>query len=142
MQNKDISQESEKTLSIKAFISNHLVTMISILILVAFCVAVYNYREIFGTEFSNDHSRWGEFGDFFGGFLGGISIIAVIYTLIIQQKQLKLQQTELKEQRNQQKLDSYERMVFWLIDSNQKILDEIYDLSVFKSLPVDMINSE
>lgn len=88
-----------------------------------------------GLKLSAEQDNWAKFGDFFGGFLGGISIIAIIYTLMIQQLQLKLQQKELKEQQKQQKLDSYERMVFWLIDSNQKILDEIYSTKIFYNEP-------
>ncbi|GBF52087.1 hypothetical protein LPTSP4_36250 [Leptospira ryugenii] len=49
---------------------------------------------------SDDHSNWGQFGDFFGGLSNGIlsflSLIAILYTLHLQREELALNRRELE----------------------------------------------
>jgi hypothetical protein len=65
----------------------------------------------------------GEIGDFVGGGLGGIAVFAIIYTLWIQIKQIKVQQDQIKNQQN----ETFEAGVFRIFEG---LKPEVEGLSV------------
>ena len=58
------------------------------------------YIGMFGAKWSQSHDVWGQFGDFFGGFLNPIfallAFVAVIYNLQLQSKQLEVAREEFR----------------------------------------------
>nr|WP_152029972.1 hypothetical protein [Pseudomonas sp. LPH1] len=61
--------------------------------ILAITLALLIYSNNFAAELSTSHSRWGEFGDFFGGTLnpifGFLSVIALLLTITLQINEIK-----------------------------------------------------
>lgn len=65
----------------------------------AVCAVVFTYFLFHHAPPSGNHSRWGEFGDFFGGILnpifGFLGFTALLYTIKLQSTELRLTRKEL-----------------------------------------------
>lgn len=66
---------------------------------------VNNYRETFGTFLTNDHDKWGQFGDYFGGMLNPVIslislIVLAVVALIISRNEVEREKALLKSQRD------------------------------------------
>lgn len=70
---------------------------------VVFTVAGYFVAQWVGWVDCESHSRWGTFGDFVGGVLGPLlgflSLIALLLTLVLQNRELEETRNELKQSR-------------------------------------------
>jgi len=76
----------------------------------AFCTACLVgvfvfYLLSFNDGLSNDHSKWGTFGDFFGGTLNPLfsffALIALLLTIILQSRQVEISRKELELTRDE-----------------------------------------
>ena len=94
----------------------------------------YVYR--FGPRLSDDHSRWGEFGDFLGGILnptfGFIALLALFYTVYLQTRELQLSTEELRnsvsvlrEQSRALDRQNFERTFFELVRLHHDIIKDL-----------------
>jgi|SRR5690625_3291448 len=87
---KDIDTEKLSVLLIWIIFS-----AVAILLLTA---AFYSLQ--FGSSLSTDHTRWSEFGSFFGGLLGPVlnllALVALVFTVGLQAHQLRYAKHELK----------------------------------------------
>lgn len=82
-----------------------LIIILALLTAVA-TVTIYSYQ--FNGALSPDHSRWGEFGSFFGGVLGAtFSFFALIYLA----KQVENQWRESKAARLESEMSQHERYI-------------------------------
>lgn len=76
--------------------------LIAIFILAIFSIAIvfFSYFYFFNYEISNKQEIWGVFGDFIGGTLNPIlsflALIALLITIVVQNKQLYLSRKELE----------------------------------------------
>lgn len=90
--------DSREKSSLKLFLF-----FIAALGLVAFGVALAFYFSVFSGSMPAKHDVWGAFGDFLGGTLNPIlsflALIALLYTIHIQVKELRIANEELKESR-------------------------------------------
>ncbi|MES2662144.1 MAG: putative phage abortive infection protein [Pseudomonadota bacterium] len=124
MASKNICNNSdfnhEKRLKLFAWLA----TILS-LIVIAIYIGFFNYHKI---PISKDASTWGQLGDFFGGILNPIfgftSLIALLYSINFQVKELKLSRVEvaktseaLVEQHKTMKIQNFETTFFSLIKS-------------------------
>lgn len=79
-------------------LAKHLWILFAIAIVAAAAVALF-YFIFLGSTISSDHTKWAEFGDFFGGILnpifGFIGLIALLLTITLQARELKLTRNEL-----------------------------------------------
>jgi len=115
-------------------LSEILTTIFSIATVISVCVIVlylYKYR---GT-ISNDHTRWAEFGDFIGGVLnpvfGFFGLFALLITISLQAKELKLTRIELKNSSDA------------LLAQNTTLIVQNFENSFFQMLRLhnDIVNS-
>lgn len=79
-----------------------LVLTSAMLIALFFVLAVFiAYLRMFNGDLSEDHAKWGTFGDFVGGILNPIlaflSFIALLFTIALQSRDLKVSNETLKE---------------------------------------------
>jgi len=109
------------------------------------------YRQNFGS-LSIEPKHWGEFGDYFGGTLNPIlsflSLIALLFTIVLQSKELELTRDELKRSADAQAatkevLDKqsetlarqqFESTFFSLLDQHNKALEQITNNSIREQL--------
>ncbi|NMY91217.1 putative phage abortive infection protein [Pseudomonas oryzihabitans] len=103
----------------------------------AFAVTIlilYFYKFHYGL--SNETGTWGEFGDFIGGtlnpFFSALSLLAILWTLIIQSKELSHSTEALREQSKHLDTQSFENTFFALIQLNNEIAKTL-DLSEIES---------
>lgn len=89
--------------------------------------AIYFWK--FNSGLPDDTSTWGQFGDFIGGtinpFFGLLSLLALLWTLIIQSKELSQSTSALKEQSEHLDLQAFENTFFSLIRLNNDIAQSI-----------------
>lgn len=85
-------------------IENHLgkiIFAIGVLGVGAGITVLCTYWQEFGNSFSTDHARWSQFGDYIGGTLGSIfaflALIALLLTLWLQNRELRISSEELKK---------------------------------------------
>lgn len=113
---------------------------IGVIALIVGAITVIIYRQQFGGPISGEHVQWAEFGDYFGGVLGSIfaffGLIALLLTLWIQSRELRVSSAELRrsaealsEQNNSIKLQSFENRFFNMISLHHEIVNGI-DLRV------------
>lgn len=75
----------------------------SVIILILWGVSIFILKNIFG-DVRNEQAAW--FGDSFGGInslFSGLAFAGIIYTILLQRKELQLQRQELKETRQELK---------------------------------------
>ncbi|MCJ8321798.1 MAG: putative phage abortive infection protein [Colwellia sp.] len=94
------------------------------------------YFQNFSGEFSNNQSDWGSFGSFVGGTIGSVfaslSFLALIYTVYIQNKELKLAIFALnksaeanQEQVENNKIQKFESTFYSLLDLHNNALKDL-----------------
>jgi hypothetical protein len=70
-----------------------LVALLLLLPIITALLGMWLYSQQFGGPLSDDHHRWGEFGDFIGGIVGTVlaaaTLIALAITLLLQARALK-----------------------------------------------------
>lgn len=113
---------------------------IGVIALIVGGITIILYRQQFGGPISGEHAQWAEFGDYVGGVLGSIftffGLIALLLTLWIQSRELRVSSAELRrsaealsEQNNSIKLQSFENRFFNMISLHHEIVNGI-DLRV------------
>ncbi|MEO9332436.1 putative phage abortive infection protein [Pseudomonas guguanensis] len=110
-------EEEPKPISVDKY------AIIILAIAVISCTGVLvTYFSIFNGPLSTSTSKWGEFGDFFGGTLnpifGALSLMAILGTLLIQSRELSHSTRALKDQSNHLDLQAFENTFFSLIRLN------------------------
>lgn len=94
------------------------------------------YFSKFHYGLSSKTGTWGEFGDFIGGtlnpFFSALSLLAILWTLIIQSKELSHSTEALREQSKHLDTQSFENTFFALIQLNNEIAKTL-DLSEIES---------
>ena len=77
---------------------------------IALVVTLVSYFSIFYGGLSETHKAWSEFGDYVGGVLGAIfaflSLIALLYTIWVQHKELQEHRDQMREANSLQRLHS------------------------------------
>lgn len=67
--------------------------------------AIYAYLHEFNGTFSHDQDVWGQFGDFLGGTLNPIlsflTLLALVFTLLLQSRQVEMQKVELENSKQE-----------------------------------------
>lgn len=118
------------------FLQKHIIKIlfvISIVAVVLIISALLFYRIYVGTEFTHSNEIWGQFGDYFGGLLNPIlsflALIALLVTITLQSKELKLatnemrdSSTALKEQSDSLKLQNFENTFFNLLNKHTQTI--------------------
>ncbi|MCE9664818.1 putative phage abortive infection protein [Halomonas sp. M5N1S17] len=113
---------------------------IGVIALIVGGITVILYRQQFGGSLSGEHAQWAEFGDYVGGVVGSIfaffGLIALLLTLWIQSRELRVSSAELRrsaealsEQNKSIKLQSFENRFFNMISLHHEIVNGI-DLRV------------
>lgn len=136
-----MSQENKEPLLSKNIIP--ILFVILVLSLISAVIAIYYYNSTFGDIITADHERWGTFGDFFGGTLNSIfsflSLLAILLTIIIQNKELSLSTIEfaksakaLTEQSESIRTQNFENTFFKLISLHNEIVDSLEYLGMTK----------
>ena len=101
-------------------------------------VVLISYYITFGGQITHKQDVWGQFGDFVGGSLNPIfaflSFIALLMTLLIQNKELVISSEELKkstdaltQQSKALDLQNFERTFFELIRLHHELVNGIVD---------------
>jgi hypothetical protein len=123
-----------------SFLSKNILGILLIILLVGISIAIFIlvfYRLYFPGQVLSDHSKWGEFGDFFGGILNPsfafLALLALFITIIIQSRQLTISTKELfasveilKEQSKAITLQNFESAFFQMIHLHNDIVKDIY----------------
>ncbi len=105
----------------------------------AACVVLFSYYGKFGGMLSKHHDVWGQFGDFVGGSLNPLfaflSFVALLMTLLIQNKELTISSDELKkstealtQQSKALDLQNFERTFFELVRLHHELVNGIVDI--------------
>lgn len=113
---------------------------IGIIALIVGGLTVIFYRQQFGGLLSGEHAQWAEFGDYVGGVVGSIfaffGLIALLLTLWIQSRELRVSSAELRrsaealsEQNKAIQLQSFENRFFNMVSLHHEIVNGI-DLRV------------
>lgn len=78
------------------------VTLLAAVPLISLLLGMWLYRQQFGGHLSLEHHRWGEFGDFIGGFFGTVlsaaTLVALALTLLLQVRTLQDTRKALTQQ--------------------------------------------
>lgn len=95
---KPVDQDVDKSVPER---KEYLLPLLFVFLAIVVVIVIMAYLQIFaGRKFSSESGAWGEVGDFFGGVLNPIfafaSFIALLYTIRIQSRELKLTTEELK----------------------------------------------
>lgn len=101
--------------------------------MLALVVDLVIYVSYFPGSIQSEHSQWAEFGDFLGGTLGPffalLGLLALLLTVILQSRELRLSTRELansvkalKEQGEAVKLQNFERTVFEMVRLHHDIV--------------------
>lgn len=109
-----------------AIIPRWLLVMIGLVVLSCF-VMLIKYLATFGVQTSHSQEVWGQFGDFFGGILNpllsSLTLAAVLVTMRLQSKELKVAQEEnkranehLEKQASYIRTQNFESVFFRLLD--------------------------
>lgn len=92
-------------------------------------LTVIVYRSQFGHFLSTDHSRWAQFGDYLGGFLGPIfaflGFLALLITIYIQTRELQHSVEILGEQNESFRIQNFESAFFEMIRFHHDIVRDI-----------------
>lgn len=113
-----------------------ILTIIAFIALFFALITAWMYYSYFSGEVSSIHSKWAEFGDFFGGTLNPIfsflGLIALLLTLSVQNKELSVSSRELansakalKKQSKSLKLQNFERTFFEMIHLHGSIVQDL-----------------
>lgn len=131
--------DNYRTRSWDQWLSDHLVLVLLVILGVALIVVVVAfgvYATYFPGPIESEHDRWGQFGDFIGGtlnpILGFLSLLALLMTLAIQNRELSISSKELAnsaralaEQSKALELQNFERTFFELVRLHHSIIAAI-----------------
>lgn len=106
---------------------------IFVLALVAMAVDIFVYSRYFSGSIADNHTRWGEFGDFLGGtlnpFFALLGLLALLLTIVLQNRELRNSTRELansvralNEQAAAVKLQNFERTFFEMVRLHHDIV--------------------
>lgn len=97
---------------------------------IAIMIAIFSYFSVFNGEVSKSQEVWGLFGDFFGGtlnpLLAFLSLVAILYTLLIQARELSHSTKALQDQSEHLQTQAFESTFFSLVamhNENIRTLD-------------------
>lgn len=121
------------------FLSRNIVLLLVLIFIIALIcggVAIIFYNSTFSGNISSEHERWGTLGDFFGGVLNPafslFGLLALLLTIILQNKELRLSTKEfsksaasLSEQSKSIKIQNFENTFFKLISLHNEIVDSL-----------------
>ncbi len=130
----------------KHFLSKNIFFILLIIFIISIIcsgIVIYFYSSTFSGTITVSHERWGTFGDFFGGTLSPIfsflALLALLLTIIIQNKELTLSTIEfaksaeaLAEQSKSIRIQNFENTFFKLISLHNEIVDSLEYLSMRK----------
>lgn len=91
-----------------------------------FVILIVSLTFLFGYDYNSD--KRGTFGDMFGfanALFTGLSFIGLIGTILLQQKDLNTQRTELQKQTELINVQNFENTFFQMINIFHKVIDEI-----------------
>jgi len=127
-----------------SFINGLMLLIMSITLVVIICMMV-KYFQTFDEGFSTEHTRWGEFGNFFGSITGLLAFLGVLYTarqseIRANKANTRAESAEIQILKNDQRglffqmISLYQKQVQTInVDNNlfNQLYDEIqYDLSI------------
>jgi hypothetical protein len=97
-----------------------LVAGIALFLLVIFwAVSICVYADAFGWAVSDEQEKWGQFGDFMGGFVNPVIALAgfvgVLYTVNLQRQEIHDQRTQLVEERQERLQEERQRRCWELL---------------------------
>lgn len=103
---------------------------------IALVVSVTAYVYRFWGGFADNHSRWGEFGDYLGGILNPIfallALLALLFTIVLQSRELRNSTRELatsaralEEQCASLKIQNFERTFFEMVRLHHDIIKDL-----------------
>lgn len=109
-------------------IGNTLATIFVVAFVIAI-VVIFIYWNTYGGSLTADHTRWAEFGDFVGGVLnpvfGFLGLFALLLTISLQSKELKLTNKELSSQNKTLILQNFENSFFQMLRLHNDIVNSI-----------------
>lgn len=105
---------------------------------------------IFGlTQFISDSEKKGQFGDSFGAInslFSGLALAGIIYTIYLQKKELSLQRKELRDTREEFKIQNktlslqrFENTFFHLLELHHQIVNAI-DIDIYRNKPISALS--
>lgn len=126
-----------------------------VIIVVIFASYYFNFNT--GLGFSDKQDVWGSFGDFIGGSLNPIlsflAFIALLYTIVLQSRELKLTREELEGSKDalnnhneSLRLQNFENTFFKLLEihlgaiSNTKTKNNVTGLQCYKHMYLNLEN--
>ena len=123
---------SNKKRDFEDFVSNNMLKIllgIFALALILTSALAISYAVYFDGHIIADHERWGTFGDYLGGALNPIlsffALIAILLTIVLQNRDLKLTRDEMKESKRALKLENFERTFFEMLRLPGIIVEDI-----------------
>jgi len=116
----------------------YIIFWLVIITLISIVISFYFFQ--FHGGFSSDHSRWGTFGDYIGGIFAFFAFIAVLITIWIQVRQLRITTEELQLSRQEMKnsvealknqndtllIRNFENTYFELLGMRQSVLQNVH----------------
>jgi hypothetical protein len=110
--------------------------IILIIAVAAASIATFYYNKTFSNSIINDHERWGQFGDFFGGVLNPsfsfLSLVALLITITLQSQELRLTRKELekssaalKGQEKSLSIQNFDNTFFNLMKMHSEIVESL-----------------
>jgi len=132
---KSINEDKDKKYWLAAALPKILV-FIAILSIVTTMLVLGFYFSYFDGSITTESDRWGHFGDFLGGTLnsifGFLGLIALLFTIILQSRELQLSRQELRmsvgssqAQNNTFKRQQFENTFFHLLNLHNTIVNSL-----------------
>ena len=99
-----------------------------------FAIAIVGYITTFGSVVTDSHEKWGQFGDFMGGFLNPIyallAFLAVLLSLSEQRKGERRAQIEFQEQKAQISDAAFKEDVYRIVKAIDDDIESILEIKV------------
>ena len=104
---------------------------------------IVKFYLILGYEFSSKQDEWGQLGDYAGGMLnpifGFISVVLLIKSLTLQNEANKNLNDELKENKKNDKVRSFETLFFNMINSQKELFNSFRVEFIVNGQPIKKI---
>lgn len=121
-----------KNYKIEEWISKNILKILIFMVVLAAIggvIVISFYWAFFNGSIEADNGKWGTFGDYFGGTLNPIlsflALIAVLLTIVLQNKELKITRKEMAESGLALQFESFEKNFFEMLRLHVFIVDDL-----------------
>jgi hypothetical protein len=104
-----------------------------VLALIFYVIPLIAYIFIFGPSLTNSHEKWGQFGDFIGGFLNPLYALLAFLAVLLS---LSIQRSDFNREMNYLSTSSYKEDIYRIIMGINEEIDKVLEINVGGALTI------